>query len=306
MQLYYEGVDIYNAVSVKKCIYDSYGEQQADTLRIVFGDGNDRWDDWKPQKGDRISVVLGACNTGDMYVINVEPCNGEMFLCASSVPRKHSDKSSKSWQNIHFMQICEEIAGRHELTCEFYGVKDQTYEYVNQQNRKDFVFLEERCVLEGCAFLVYNNKLIVYSESSLESKQPDNRLIIPNNVRFDYKDESPNVYSKCLLKNGTWTGSFETENATDKTLTKIMNIRISGQAEADRYAKNLLRFENKKMTSGTCMSSAFLGGYAAGTLVELQTSGVNSWDGPVIMSHVRHDLVKAQSKLFFRKPLEGY
>lgn len=306
MQLFYEGVDIYNAVSVNKCIYDSYGEQRSDTLRIVFNDGNDKWDGWNPQKGDRISAVLGDCDTGDMYVINVEPSNGEMFLCASSVPGKHSDKSNKSWQNIHFMQICEEIAERQGLSCEFYGVEDQIYEYVNQQNRKDFVFLEERCVLEGCAFLVYNNKLIVYSESGLESGTTDNRLLIPNNVHFDYKDESPNVYSKCILKNGTWTGTFEVGNTTDKTLTKVMNIRISGQAEADRYAKNLLRFENKKMTSGSCMSSVFLGGYAAGTLVELQTSGVSSWDGPVIMSHVRHDLVKAQSKLFFRKPLEGY
>lgn len=306
MELLYEGIDIYNAVSVNKCIYDSYGEEQADTLRIVFNDGNDRWDGWKPQKGDKIAASLGACNTGEMCIINVSPRNGQMLIYASSVPEKHSDKGNKSWQNVHFKQLCEEIAERHQLSCKFYDVEDQVYEYVNQQNRKDFIFLEERCVLEGCAFLVYDGNLIVYSESALESASTNNKLIIPNNVRFDYRDESPNVYNKCILKNGTITGSYEVGNTTAKTLIKVMNLKISSQAEADRYAKNLLRFENKKMTSGSCVSNTFLAGYAAGTLVELQTAGVSSWDGPVIMSHVQHDFVKAKTKLYFRKTLEGY
>lgn len=306
MKLIYKGVDIYNAVSVNRCIYDSYGEQQPDTLRIVFNDGYDRWDGWNPQKGDKIAVSLGDCHTGEMYVINVEPRNGQMILYASSVPERHNDKSNKSWKNVHFMQICREIAERHGLSCEFHGVTDQIYEYVRQQNREDFRFLEERCVLEGCAFLVYDNRLVVYSEMELENASTNYQLTIPNNVKFDYKDESANVYSKCILKNGSITGTYEVTGTTKKTLTKVMNLKISGQAEADRYAKNLLRFENKKMTSGSCVSDTFLGGYAAGTLVDLQTSGVESWNGPVIMSHVRHDLVKAKTKLYFRKILEGY
>lgn len=306
MKLIYKGADIYNAVSVNKCIYDSYGEQQSDTLRIVFNDGNDRWDSWGPEKGDKISAVLGACDTGVMYVINVQPRNGQMFLYASSVPGTHNDKNNKSWQQIKFMQLCEEIAGRHDLTCEFFGVEDQTYEYINQENQEDFIFLEQRCVLEGCAFLVYDGKLVVYSEKSLENGSTNNKLIIPNSVKFDYKDESPNVYSRCVLKNGSFIGEFEVGNTTDKTLTRVMNIKISSQAEADRYAKNLLRFKNKAMTSGMCMSNTFLGGYAAGTLVELQTAGVSSWDGPVLMTHVQQDLVAAKTKLYFRKPLEGY
>lgn len=306
MELIYKGVDIYDSVSVNKCIYDSYGEQQSDTLRITFNDGNDKWDKWAPQKGDKISASLGDCKTGEMYVINVQPRNGQMLLYASSVPERHNDKSNKSWQNVHFMQLCEEIAKRHNLLCEFHGVQDQVYAYVRQQNRKDFIFLEERCVLEGCAFLVYDKKLVVYSEAALEGFSTNNKLIIPNNVKFEYRDESPNVYSKCILKNGAMTGTYQIENTTEKTLIKVMNLKISSQAEADRYAKNLLRFENKKMTLGSCDSNTFLGGYAAGTIVELQTAGVSSWDGPVIMSHVRHDFVKAKTKLYFRKILGGY
>ena len=68
VQLFFEGTDIYKKVSLNTCIYDSYGEQQADTLRLVFNDGNDLWDSWSPLKGNRVSVVLGTCDTGEMYL----------------------------------------------------------------------------------------------------------------------------------------------------------------------------------------------------------------------------------------------
>lgn len=306
MQLFFEGIDIYNKVSVNTCIYDSYGEQQSDTLRIVFNDGNDLWDSWKPQKGNKISVILGACDTGEMYITSVRPENGKICIRASSVPQNHNDKKCKSWQNVHFKQLCEEIADRHSISCKFYGVTDQVYEYINQQNKEDFVFLSERCILEGCSFLVYNKKIIVYSEQSIESAGADVTLKVANNKRFEYKDESNGIYSSCILKNGKLSGRYTVTGMPEKVLTKGINVNMSSQAEADRYAKNILRYENKKMSSGMIDYDSFLGGYAAGSVVNLQTEGVGSWNVPVFLTHVRHDMVRAKTRLFFRKTLEGY
>ena len=306
MQLFYEGIDIYSKISLNTCIYDSYGEQQSDTLRVVFNDGNDLWDSWKPLKGDKIAVTLGACDTGEMYITSVRPENGKICLRASSVPQNHNNKCNKSWQNIRFKQLCEEISARHTLVCDFYCVEDQVYEYVNQQDKEDFIFLSERCVLEGCSFLVYNKKMIVYSELSIESTEADITLEIKNDMHFEYKDESNDVYSTCIVKNGKFTGKYSVSGVPEKVLTKVINVNMSGQAEADRYARNLLRCENKKMSSGIIDYDYFLGGYAAGSVINLDTPGVNSWNVPVFLTHVRHDMVKARTKLFFRKILEGY
>ncbi len=305
MKIMYEGTDIYPSISVNQCVYDSYGEQQGDALRIVFSDTSDMWDAWAPAKGDKISVSLGACDTGDMNIISVRPENGLMCLRASSIPGTHNDRSNKSWQHVHFKQLCNEIASRHGLSCEFYGVEDQTYEYVNQQNKEDFIFLEERCVLEGCAFLVYNGKLVIYSEHYIETAGASDTLRIGNDVQFDYRDSSNEVYGTCKVKNGALMGTYAT-GTTDRTLEKVLSIKMSSQAEANRFAKNLMRFENKKMTEGICYSNSYLPGYAAGSLVNLETTGVSSWNVPVIMTHVRHDFVKATTKLWFRKALEGY
>ena len=306
MQLFFEGTDIYQKVSVNTCIYDSYGEQQADTLRVVFNDGNDVWDSWKPAKGNKISVILGACDTGEMNITSVRPENGKMCIRASSVPQDHNNKSSKSWQDVHFKQLCEEIAGRHGMECRFYGAADQVYEYVDQQNKEDFVFLSERCVLEGCSFVVYDKKMIIYSEQSIESAGADVTLRIRNDNHFEYKDESDDIYSTCILKNGKLSGRYTAQGAPEKILTKVISIKMSSQGEADRYAKNMLRYENKKMSSGVVDYDKFLGAYAAGSVVNLETEGVSSWNVPVFLTHVRQDLVRARTKLFFRKILEGY
>lgn len=306
MELRYNGVDIYDKVSINQCIYDSYGEKQSDTLRMTFSDAADVWDGWSPGNGDKVSVTLGAAKTGDMYITSVRPENGIMTLRASSTPETHNDVSNKSWENVHFKQICEEIANRHGLKCEFHGVEDQTYQYVTQENKEDFVFLENRCVLEGCAFLVYDGKLVVYSESAIESTASDNTLKITNDVKFEYKDDSKSAYENCILKNGSLSGRHSASNSTSKTCEQSMNIQMASQAEADRYSKNYLRYANKGKATGCIESSTLMSGYAAGSVVNLATTGVASWDCPVFMTHVRHDFVACKSKLWFRKTLEGY
>ena len=68
----------------------------------------------------------------------------------------------------------------------------------------------------------------------------------------------------------------------------------------------------KKGTTKTKLDEAKLvpwlkaNGYAAGSVVTLATEGVKSWDGTAFISRIRHDYVKTRSKLYLRKPLEGY
>lgn len=306
MQIFYEGVDIYPEISLNMCVHDMYAEQQADTVTLRFNDTMHLWDAWAPKKEEKIAVSLGNGKTGQMIIESIKPFNSLVEIRASSIPTNANDKSNKSWQQVTFLQLCSEIADRKGLTMESYGVTDQTYAYVCQSNKEDFVFLAERCILEGCAFLVYDGRLVIYSESYLESQNPKETLLIARNVKFDYKNNANQVYGTCILKNGQLNGSYNVSGATNRVLEKTIGMKITSQAEADRFAKNYLRAENKKMMTGVCYSSTFLPQYAAGSMVNLQTEGVSSWNGPAFLYHVRHDYVKAETKLFFRKPLEGY
>lgn len=227
-------------------------------------------------------------------------------LRAYSAPQSVKDKRSKSWEKVKFLQLAQEIAGRHGLTLETYGITDQTYDYVEQNNLADFTFFQNRCTLEGAAFLVYDGKLVVYDEARMESQQPVDTITITPANDFEYRDEGTNAYGSAEAVNGGLTGTFTAPSGGDKVLRRILPFRMTDQSEADRFAKGLLRDANKNATVGTLWTGSLLRDYAAGSVVTLATEGVKSWDGTAFISRIRHDYVKTRSKLYLRKPLEGY
>jgi len=111
---------------------------------------------------------------------------------------------------------------------------------------------------------------------------------------------------RAAAANGGLPGPFAAPSGGDKVLRRILPFRMTDQSEADRFAKGLLRDANKNATVGTLWTGSLLRDYAAGSVVTLATEGVKSWDGTAFISRIRHDYVKTRSKLYLRKPLEGY
>lgn len=306
MKVIYEGVDIYPEISVNRCFHDMYGEKQSDELLLRLNDTRQLWDIWNPKKGDTIAVEDGAAKTGKMFVESVIPESGLITLRAYSMPQSVKDKRSKSWEKVRFLQLAREIADRHGLTLETYGITDQIYDYVEQNNLPDFAFFQNRCVLESAAFLVYDGKLVVYDEAYMESQAPTDTITITPASEFEYRDQGSDAYGSAEIVNGGLTGTFSAPAGGDKTFHKIVSIRMSSQSEANRFAKGILRDTNKNAAAGTLWSGELLRNYAAGSVVNLTTESVPSWNGPAFISRIRHDYVKTRSKLYLRKPLEGY
>lgn len=306
MKVIYQGVDIYPEISVNRCFHDMYAEKQSDELLLKLNDTRQLWDTWSPKKGDTIAIEDGAAKTGEMFIESVVPESGMITLRAFSMPQSVKDKRSKSWEKVKFLQLAEEIAGRHGLTLETYGITDQLYEYVEQNNLPDFAFFQNRCTLEGAAFLVYNKKLVVYDQAFMESQTPADTITITPASDFEYRDEGANAYGSAEVVNGGLTGSFSAPAGGDKALRKVIQVPMSNQSEADRFAKGILRDANKDATVATLWTNKILRDYAAGSVVTLTTEGVKSWDGPAFISRIRHDYVKTRSKLYLRRPLEGY
>lgn len=87
MNLYYEGVDIYNDVSVNYCVHEMHAEKQADTLVIRFNDTKGVWSKWNPAEGDAIRFKEGASDTGKMFIHSMRPENGLFTVRAMSMPK---------------------------------------------------------------------------------------------------------------------------------------------------------------------------------------------------------------------------
>ncbi len=300
LKILYNGKNITDDISVSSCIHDMFACSQADTLLIKFNDAKKLWDGWKPSKKDVISVSYGIAKTGAMYIDSVVPENGLMTLRASSIPPTALNKTDKSWENVHLLQLVKEIAGRHGLGFESYDVSDKIYDYVRQPNIPDFEFLQQRCNLESLAFVVYDSKLVLYDEEKLETATPVKEVKITSENDFSYTDSSQNGYGKSIVSNGSLTGNYTSKNGLSNSLTQTIATNISGQNEADRFAKGLLRQANKNLTKGV-FKLPLMREFSAGSVMKIATSGAKTWNGNGFVSHIRQDYINSTSKVFFRK-----
>lgn len=304
IKVVYKGKDITDDVSINRCYHDMYAEGQADTLHIRFNDDEHTWDGWGAQTDDEISVEYGAIKTGKMFVQNTRPSNGLYEIVATAAPASYKDKKSKAWQKIKLKTMGKEIAGNHGLDFAAYGVEDVLYDYLLQQNESDFSFLHQRCTLEGCAFLVYDGKLVMYSQQYMEGQTADESIYVGPDSDYWYSDQSGELYGECKIEQGKYKGSYKAQNGAERVFVPVLDFPINSNKEADRYAKSLLRKANKSAYTGYVYST-ILTGYAAASMAKIENERAPSWDGDVFLTHVRNDYGRGLSKLFFRKPLEG-
>lgn len=303
MEIIYQGKDIYPDISVKACEHEMHAESQADSLVLRFNDTSHQWDSWSVEQESTIEVIEGAARTGKMYIYDVKPENGVYTLKAFSIPPTSKNRTSKSWEMVYFRQLCKEIADRHGLDYEEHGVTDRLYLYVVQNNEPDFVFLDKRCKLEGCSFLVFDGKLVVYGEREIEATSPQMLLQLNTDAKFTYSDNTAKSYKAAEIVNGTRTGTYSAATQSgSRVLHKNITTPMYSDGEAARFAQNLLRLENKNQQTGT-IDWDIQRDLAPGSMLQLKTFGVKSWDGYAFVYRIRHDYMAEKSKIFVRKPL---
>lgn len=307
IQVNFRGVDITKDVSINRCYHDMYCEGRSDTLHIRFNDPQNQWDGWQPKVGDEISVTYGSIGTGKMFVDSTIPENGLYTIVATSIPPSAKEGKNKAWQKIFLTQIGKEIAGNHGLSFQSYGVSDVQYAYILQTNETDFSFFQRLCTLEGCAFLVYDGVLVMYSQPYMEGTAPSKTIAITSDGDYSFTDNSARLYGSCLIERGLYKGEYTASNGATRRYVPDMDIPItmSSQDEANRYARNLLRSVNKGMMNGY-LYGRVMPEFAAASTAELENYRAASWNGNIFLTHIRNDYGKGQSKVFFRKPLDGY
>lgn len=305
IQVTYNGVDITAKVSVNRCWHDMYAAERSDTLQLRLNDADVLWDKWGPAVGDEIRVDYGSISTGTMFVSRVIPQNGTFDIFAQSAPTSGFEIQNKSWQKVKLLQIGEEIAKRNGLSFVSYGVEDRLYAYVLQSQESDFAFLSRMARLEGCSFLIYNKTLVLYSEGYMEAVAPTETLEVTIDGDYKYQDRRFYLYGACVVDTGIYSGEFDAGNGVSRKYKPTSIGIVSSNQEAARFAKNLLRHVNKDCYTGF-VRTHILPGYAAASTITLSNKRAPSWDGTVFIDHIRNDYGSGKSKVFFRRPLEGY
>lgn len=300
LALKYEGVDITSRVNISQCVHDMYCERHADTLLLKFSNSEGLWDKWKPKSGDTLEIEDNNVRSGKMFVKKIEPMTGFFVLKASSIPISADAEHSKSWEKVTKLQLAKDLAHKHGLLLKVYGVEDRKFSYLQQSKEKDFVFFENLCVLEGDAFLIYDGCLILYNEKYMETMSSNRTLKITGENEFHYEEEME--YSGCTIMNESKSFTYMKDNEYWYVAEKKVQIYIESDGDAERYSKNMLRYLNKEKRKGYFYTTPLAKDYAAGSVINIKTVDAGSYDGPVFITHIRHDYKNGKSKIFFRKP----
>lgn len=299
----YKGVDIYPKVSVGRCWVDGRAWGAMDSLTMDFGDTRNLWDRWNPQVGDEIAVEDGAARSGTMYVSSVVPQSSRFTVTAYPAPQSARERRSKSWERVRLWQLLGEVAQRHGLSYETYGVDDYEYAYVEQDNESDLAFLDRRLTYEGAGLIVYDGRLVAYSGEWLESQGATGEISVTPGVDYEFRDDRARGYGSCTVTDGTTSATWSAGEG--KELVRVVPERIGSVGEAERWAKGLLRAANREAVTMTIRTDSMLRGYAAGSVVDLHASAAASWDGSAVVSRIRHDYYDSRAKVWLTKPL-GY
>ena len=306
MKLLYEGVDITSKVSINQCEHETFAEKRSDQLVVRFNDSDGLWNFWKPARGEKVQLIDGASDTGVMYVTSIEPENGLFTLRAMSMPLTGENVNSRSWEDARLLQIGADIASKHGLKFKTYHVTDHMYSYIKQERQTDFEFLHRRCQLEGCAMLIYDETLVIYDEHQLESQAAAATITIGADGRFQYVDNSAQCFGKAEIVSGSFRGAYTDKHANaGRILQPKAAIECNSTAEAARFARGLLRAANKNARTGS-FRRILSKGIAAASVINIKTDKASVWDGKVFVTKTRHDFLTGETKVFFRKPLEGY
>lgn len=309
MSIHYNGVDITSSVHpIVLHLTDNAGGLP-DSMTAAFSDTEGLWSNWKPEKNQTLQVKQNGFDTGQMYIDQLRQGAGMFELKALSIPQTSKTSRSQGWENVRLFEIATQIAARYGFDFQPYNVTNHLYARVDQQEEPDFSFLAYRCMFEGYALKINNRSLVLYDEAKEEQKPVDPQLSIIRqrdiNGKFEFIDKSTDIFQKCVVRSqtlgGYMEGEYEAAGIFGPTLKRT--AYATNQAEADRWAKGILRSFNKHMVTGN-LAINLNTNYAAGTNVSVQDTGM--FDGKYFIHRLTHDLLNNRTQLTLRKPLEGY
>ncbi|MEB3103088.1 phage late control D family protein [Ferviditalea candida] len=309
MNIIYNGTDITSSVQPTVLQITDNAGGKPDSVTAVFSNTEGLWSKWKPSKNDTLRIKQDGFDTGTMYIDELTQGAGVFGLKALSIPQIAKTARSQGWENVRFLEIATRIAARYRFGLQTYNVVNHLYSRVDQIEEPDFAFLAYRSMLEGYALKINNGNLVIYDEATEEQKAPDavNGKIFLRDLHgaFEFKDKSTDIYAKCIVRSQMSSGYIQGEYSASGIYGPTMkrNLYMTNQAEANRWARGLLRSTNKYMITGT-FGIDLNPNLAAGTSVNV--SEVGMFDGKFFIDRLIHDLIHNRTQLTIRKPLEGY
>lgn len=299
-KLIYNNHDISNSVRLLDAQINDNSGGILDSLYIKISDIEKTWRNYPPDKNDVLNLQYDGFDSGIMFLDEYMYVKGAVILKAISAPLNSKDNKNKSWENIRFKKLANDLMKDLNLECIFYNITDFLYYRLDQSNKTNLQFLNEICSLEGYNLKITNNKAIIFNEKYFESTNIINEFSEKDFIGdYKFKCKNSNIFSKCTLRTADKIVSHKALNLHASELN-LNNIDFRTEDEGKRFSENILRNFNKYEFTGTF--NIHLQPIASGNTIKINSMG--NFSGKYFVDSVKHNLTKQTSSLFVRKVLK--
>ena len=161
MTLYYNGVDITDAVEIVEATNTDACGGRCDCLDIAFAKPS-QWYAWQPNTDDVIRLEHNGYDTGDMYVSAFFPEAGLFKITAFSIPQKARTRRWQAFRNMKLKDIVYACASECGMSYGLYGIDGNIrYPFILRRNEGAAAFLSRLCAYEGAVLKCVNGKIAV-------------------------------------------------------------------------------------------------------------------------------------------------
>lgn len=296
MEIYYQGYDITDMVTVNTCIgRDTCGER-CDSLEIEFTNAAG-WYSWGPKEDDQIVVTHNGYDTGIQYVHTILPTEGTFRILAASLPGSARIKEYRSYTGKTIEEIIAMCASRADMDYQIYGMDGSiVIPYIEQNNESAPAFLQRLLMLEGASLKIVNGKYTAIDILYAQERETIQNIEINTNQEGTTYTKSGTCFRR--LKVRTPYAEADAEDTAEEGTREIIlnNLPARNNIQAGRWARGKLLADNRKCEVVN-LHQDFNAGMSA--LVRIDISGDTDATGEWIAEDVLHDFVnkRTQAKL---------
>lgn len=299
MNIYYQGYDITNMVTTRKCIVRDTAGERCDSLELEFENASG-WYQWGPQEDDQIVVTHGGYDSGVMFLNTILPEDGKYRMLASSLPCTARKKEYRSYAEKTIEEIVRECAVLSGMGYQLYGVDgDIVIPYIIRDNEGCGAFLSNLMALESAALKVVNGKYVAIAYDYDQSAQQTIRLMgDQRGARY----ERSNKRIRALTVKSPYASATATDTAVDETHDSIVkNMPVLTSMQAGRWARGKLLAINRKDERLT-INTEFNCGHTA--MIRMDVTGDTDATGEWLIDSVEHDLKNETTRTTLRRCID--
>ncbi|MTI49708.1 MAG: phage late control D family protein [Firmicutes bacterium] len=281
MKVIYNSRDIYDQVDIRIADMTLNSGAKLDSITVEFNNSDNEWSSWNPRKNDTLEIRQDGLSSGRMYIDTIKQKESVIVLKALPIKKSSKEKHTKSWEHISLIELLKEFSQKHKLTLKTYNITNYRYERVNQINQSDFIFLHQRCALEGYVFKIQNNSLIVFDEKALE--QQSRIEITKDEIIGDFDYKVNDAYKGVRIKYRDIDYTYYSPEEIEGPIYTITDLLVSNYEEAQRFTKNILRNTNKYQST-LAISTKLRSDISAGSVVSFRGTGLADGDYYIFQS----------------------